>query len=646
MDCGEYQNSYLKRKNLLVASLREVAAIAEDLHITHEAEKILDDVLQLENESFHLVVVGEFSRGKSTFINALLGRRILPSSSSPTTAVISKLVYGTDPFFCLHFRDGKRQVLNEDDFKDLKAPKAVLEDTAEAVQKAAAADAWIANIDHAEVKYPLEFCKNNVEIIDTPGVNDISKERVEITYRYLNQADAAILLLSAKQVLSKSEIAFLKEHILGNQINNIFVVINFKDAIEQSHWREVVEYTRQHLAENLPDRTLPQIFLVSSKQALLYRRNEHGEPLSAKLKLALPADMAETGMVEFEAELKQFLFTEKGKAKLKKYVGRGIGYTREINKRISSQISDLSHSTEDLQEKLRHMRPLFDDTKYQARQIAKQLETSLRNHEPELMIRCNNGLDTIQAAAEKSVDGYKLGMDRKEILELIQTEIAPLQKKFYKDIEDFQNEKINTDVQATIKTINQLWNNLEIDYGREQGKSLVVSRNSLETVNVEEEQMSDDEALATIVTGSVVVGGVVAAAIFHPFLLLGGLIFGFGNVGKVIGNVIGGIMGLFTEDPTAKTKHKIKRSLRATFAEQNEKIRTEISRVYVNQCSQVSQSIATALNGKVDDLEGQLQATIKQKEDKEADVVLAIKRLTMMQETLRKKNQSMNEVIL
>lgn len=67
---------------------------------------------------------------------------------------------------------------------------------------------FLNQIDFADIAYPLDICRDNVEIVDTPGINDVNQNRIEITYRYLNQADAVIMLLSSTQALSRSEVDF------------------------------------------------------------------------------------------------------------------------------------------------------------------------------------------------------------------------------------------------------------------------------------------------------------------------------------------------------------------------------------------------------------------------------------------------------
>ena len=262
---------------------------------------------ELGNEKFSVVVIGEFSRGKSTFINALLGRALLPTGKQPTTNIISKIIYDKLPTYTIYYRNGLVKHISEEEYLGINAQdKSSDFSYSEKIKSYFKEVEDFSKIKYAEVTCPSSFCQKNVEIVDTPGTNDLNVGHVEITHDYLNKADAVILLLGANQVLSKSEIEFLRERVLSNQIQKIFIVINYKDMLDgPKQEREVRKYVLEHLSD-LGDFS-KRIFLVSSRQALLYRRKERGEMLRAKMLLMLPDTFEETGFPEFEKELFNFI---------------------------------------------------------------------------------------------------------------------------------------------------------------------------------------------------------------------------------------------------------------------------------------------------------------------------------------------------
>ena len=116
-------NEYTNKKESLLKNLQRLQIIADDLGLTNQTKEIEQNIIQLNHEYFELVVVGDFSRGKSTFINAMLGRKILPSNSKPTMTIISKIVYSEKPTYSLFYKTGKIRQIDEKEFNSIRAPK-------------------------------------------------------------------------------------------------------------------------------------------------------------------------------------------------------------------------------------------------------------------------------------------------------------------------------------------------------------------------------------------------------------------------------------------------------------------------------------------------------------------------------------------
>src|SRR6476619_1821441 len=90
--------AFNERKDKVTAALRGLAEVAEAVGAKSIKERIGRDLVKkLEEDRFHLVVVGEFNHGKSTFVNALLGQVVLPVGVTPTTAAIHHLRYSDVP---------------------------------------------------------------------------------------------------------------------------------------------------------------------------------------------------------------------------------------------------------------------------------------------------------------------------------------------------------------------------------------------------------------------------------------------------------------------------------------------------------------------------------------------------------------------
>lgn len=234
-------------------------------------ERLISSRNRLNNEKMNVLIVGEFSRGKSTFINALLRSPVLPSKVNPTTATINLIEFGNEKKIQIFYRDGKIEELNLPDDKINK----FLDSYVTTINKDAN------NISQIKITYPSNLNLSNCVIVDTPGVNDLDEAREDITYKYLSQADACVIILDSQQPLSESERRFLKDKVLGKDIQRLIFVINRMDEIpkpnsdpDPSVMERLTSYIRNLITENLPDLSSPEIYAIASKPALKARFKE------------------------------------------------------------------------------------------------------------------------------------------------------------------------------------------------------------------------------------------------------------------------------------------------------------------------------------------------------------------------------------
>lgn len=192
---------------------------------------------------FRLVFVGEFSTGKSHLINRLLSRDILPESTLPTTATLISIVAGEEEQMEVRIR-GKIEVrhLDEASWEDLLATDKVgFEKEILAGVRISLNHEWLRSLD--------------VEIIDTPGAEDLSDQRANIVFDLLNQCDAAVLLVSATSPFSMTEAAFLEQEVIGRHVPRIIVVVSKLDLISPEEREKVMQsicYRIANVASNIP----------------------------------------------------------------------------------------------------------------------------------------------------------------------------------------------------------------------------------------------------------------------------------------------------------------------------------------------------------------------------------------------------------
>lgn len=215
----------------------------------------LDELRQLvQDERFSVVVIGEFSRGKSTFINALLGAALIPMDVLPETAVIHALHYGEEPALTVVRRDGSTE----------KG-----EASSEYLQQFVVGNQDVDAVSYIKIAYPADFLAGNVLLVDTPGVSDMDEQRAEITYGFLPQADVVIVLLDATAPLKKTEKDFINQRVLPQGIRRVIFVANKADHIDPEEVPDnYAEILQKRLDKAFGESLEGELFLVSAKSAL------------------------------------------------------------------------------------------------------------------------------------------------------------------------------------------------------------------------------------------------------------------------------------------------------------------------------------------------------------------------------------------
>lgn len=262
-------------KAAVLERYRALADIADAVGMTTLARDLrVSRVPKLEGERFHVVVLGEFNHGKSTFVNALLGHDVLPTGITPTTAAINHVVYSAVP--------RARVVMNAGEVLDL-TPSEIKEWVTVAGGRAG-------DVAHVELGYPVELLRDNIVLVDTPGVNDLNEQRAEVTYGYVPRADAVLFLLDAGQALKDSEREFLSSHMLDGSRDRLIFILGKMDLLSEEERSAVTAYVREGVARLAPG---APVFPLSAKSWLIRRDTESGMPaLLEHLGKFLAADRA------------------------------------------------------------------------------------------------------------------------------------------------------------------------------------------------------------------------------------------------------------------------------------------------------------------------------------------------------------------
>ena len=178
----------------------------------------LDAIITHTSEPLMLMVMGSFSTGKSSFINALVGEEIAAVEAKPTTAVVTKLCYGAQDKLLLHFRDGSVKTATPKEFNRMTA-----------VNDEAQLNAIHEKLDYVERQMPIDILKQ-ISIIDSPGLNDVAEKHSEATERFVNKADTLLWMFSTVQLGTREEMAAMDK--LTPRLKPI-AVVNKMDLIDE-----------------------------------------------------------------------------------------------------------------------------------------------------------------------------------------------------------------------------------------------------------------------------------------------------------------------------------------------------------------------------------------------------------------------------
>ena len=321
--------SFHQRRDDVLGALRDLMNLAERVGAKSLGAHVGTDLVKkLEADRFHLVVVGEFNHGKSTFVNALLGQDVLPVGVTPTTAVIHHLEYSAEPRAEVVYASNRRSPLPFEQVRlfSVGGEKAPHHAVGEPQHPPESSD----EVKHIEVGYPADLLKDRIVLVDTPGVNDLSLQRADITYSYIPRSDAVLFLLDAGQPLKESERVFLQEKLLGQSRDKIVFVVTKRDIWDEAEQKEALGYIRNELGKLVKS---PVVFAVSAEQAL-------------------EGKVSGSGMPEMLAHLTTFLAEERGRILLDNALGEGLASVSMLRKGIDARRRAAAMTHEELERRI------------------------------------------------------------------------------------------------------------------------------------------------------------------------------------------------------------------------------------------------------------------------------------------------------
>lgn len=259
-----------------IGQLKQVEQMMEqDRDFFYELEESNDKIIvkELEDSLFsplQIMVMGAFSTGKSSFINALLGEELTVVGALPTTAVISKLVYGPEAKVVVHFKNKERRTYAPTEFRQLTSEQE---------------PAWRElhdHIDYVVYEVPIDLLRS-INIIDSPGLDALHEHHIEATKQFIRYADTVLWIMSAEAALTSKELAHIEQ--LEGRMKPL-VIVNKIDTIdeEEDSVEDIVLEVKKKLKHRVQD-----VLAVSARLALQGKLGHDEEALEESLLPAIEA---------------------------------------------------------------------------------------------------------------------------------------------------------------------------------------------------------------------------------------------------------------------------------------------------------------------------------------------------------------------
>jgi small GTP-binding protein len=315
---GSDLREYTKAKQSLADLLQQLlSAMRTDGDDQDDSERCRNLLAKIAEDRFTIAVVGQFNRGKSTLLNALLGKAILPTGVLPVTSVVTSITYGAAERLTIKRKAGR-------------VPAVVpLERIADYVTEAGNPGNR-EQIQEAIVETPLPLARRGVSFVDTPGIASAQAANNVTTYEFLPNVDAVVFVTSVESPMSAPETELLREAL--GFARELFIVVNKFDLVEGLDSGE-----RERLLAWVQEQTMritgtePRVYPMSSRRAL-----ETGS-------LADNDQTDRSGLRDLVNDIQRFLAEKGQQAFLSSVFSKAIRLASEIDSRarLSGRIAEM-----------------------------------------------------------------------------------------------------------------------------------------------------------------------------------------------------------------------------------------------------------------------------------------------------------------
>ncbi|MCA9567163.1 MAG: dynamin family protein [Myxococcales bacterium] len=364
-------DDFVRRREAAAATLDTLADALQPLASSASGDRHADQLRKAAARArqgrFVVLLLGCFSSGKSTLLNALLGRPVLPVKVNPCTAILTEVVHGEEPGVEVRHHDGRVDTHTIEDFLREYQLQTASEDTAgdEVSDR-------FGGVDRAVVRWPLALLQNGVVLLDTPGLDD-DPTRTARTLASLPDADAVIFTLSANRFLTDLERRTLTRDLLPLGLTNLFfptTMVDLLDAIADDPEAELANL-RSRADEFLGGLATDRFFPLDARGALHARWDRTTQAAR------VPPDedaLVATGLEAFEDALERFLIEERGAAQLAHLHATAVRIRDDLARQARLDQATAETDVDELRARQAELEPRFDELSRIQRRIERTVD--------------------------------------------------------------------------------------------------------------------------------------------------------------------------------------------------------------------------------------------------------------------------------
>ena len=332
---------------------------------------------RLSEGRFHLAVLGQFKRGKSTLLNALVGDPILPVGVVPLTAVPAFIRFGEAPKIRIHFQDNRitEEFTGTATHQRTAYLARFVTEEGNPQNKRGVAE--------VEVILPAPILADGVVLIDTPGIGSTYRHNTITTLNFLEQCDAALFLISADPPITEVELEFLRR--VREKVPRLFFVLNKIDYLADWELEQALSFYKRVLAQHADWKSEFPVFCVSARRGLEAQTQKD------------PRKFIESGISELKSFLVDFLAREKFSALTEAVSRRAVDRLEAVLMEAGIALQALKLPQQILEEKI----ALFEESLKRAESERRLIQDVLEGDKKRVMAFLEEQSGDLRTEAEK-----------------------------------------------------------------------------------------------------------------------------------------------------------------------------------------------------------------------------------------------------